>query len=386
MTAATCTGRRPIATVLCAGVIALATAFISGPGPAFASARPDASSQPPGPRIAAASGEELLTVSASSAGSAWATGQSLQGGGSFLLHWNGKAWSRVSLPAADTATGVTDISLDNAWLAGSRSSKTLIMHWNGTRWSRVSSPDVAGQANYTGPISASSPRNAWAAGDSCPPDSQGCVPLMLHWNGKAWSEVASPAIGDSAVRSVKTLSGNDAWAVGHDCATGGCYEPLVLHWNGTGWSQVSLPSTGPGGLSGVTATSAGNAWAVGAGMHTFTSWIFRWNGTTWSTVAHPSPGVGDFLAEVTATSARNAWAVGYSCTARNCGRTATLILHWNGKTWSRVSSPNSGDGSELADVTATSFRNAWAVGSDCTVEIKCSPIILHWNGKAWSKD
>lgn len=291
----------------------------------------------------------------------------------------------MSLPAADAVVGVTDISPDSVWLVGSLSSRTLVMHWNGTSWSRVASPNVAGQANFLSAISASSARNAWAVGDSCPTDSEGCVPLTLPWNGTAWSTVASPAIGGASLHSVQTLSAGDAWAVGHDCVTG-CYTPLVLHWNGTSWSQVSLPTSTAGGLSAVTASSASRGFAVGDGMGTSKTWIFRWNGTRWSTAPHPNPGAGDFLSGVTMTSRNNAWAVGFSCTANGCIHTRTLILRWNGKAWSRVSSRNSGNGSELADVTATSSRNAWAVGYDCTITVKCSPIILHWNGAAWAKD
>jgi hypothetical protein len=364
MTAATRKNRRTAAAALCAGGISLATASISASGPASASSRPDAESQP---LAVAATGEELLTVSASSARSAWATGELLKGG-TVLLHWNGRAWSRASFPdpAANTFRGVTDVTPDNAWLAGVRSGKTVILHWNGTKWRRVASPNVAGQSNGVDAVSASSADNAWAVGSTCPLDSQDCVPLMLHWNGTDWSRVASPAVGGSAVLAVKT-------------------EPLVMHWNGTRWSQVPLPPAVIGGLSGVTATSASNAWAVGNGLGNGKTWIFHWNGTRWSEAAHPNPGFGDALFGVTAISRRNAWAVGYSCTSKGCAHTHTLMLHWNGKAWSKVTSPNAGTGSELADVAAVSARSAWAVGGDCTITVNCAPIVLHWNGTAWSK-
>jgi hypothetical protein len=66
---------------------------------------------------------------------------------------------------------------------------------------------------------------------------------------------------------------------------------------------------------------------------------------------------------VTATSARNAWAVGY--TDSNGGGAKTLILHWNGKKWKRVPvlSLEPADSDALTAVAATSDGNAWAVGS-----------------------
>jgi len=63
--------------------------------------------------------------------------------------------------------------------------------------------------------------------------------------------------------------------------------------------------------------------------------------------------VHSILHGVTATSARNAWAVGLTVAEK------TLILRWNGTAWKRVPSPG---GLGLLGVAATSARNAWAVG------------------------
>jgi hypothetical protein len=57
------------------------------------------------------------------------------------------------------------------------------------------------------------------------------------------------------------------------------------------------------------------------------------------------------LQSVAATSATNAWAVGEYATSAG---SQTLILRWNGTTWTRVTSPNSGTGETLSGVAATS--------------------------------
>ena len=76
---------------------------------------------------------------------------------------------------------------------------------------------------------------------------------------------------------------------------------------------------------------------------------------------------------MTATSARNAWAVGITSTSK------TLILRWNGSAWKLIRSPNPSAGRDiLGGVTATSARNAWAVGSAGS-----GTLILRWNGTAW---
>ena len=88
---------------------------------------------------------------------------------------------------------------------------------------------------------------------------------------------------------------------------------------------------------GVSATSGTSAWAVGSystatGSRTL---ILRWNGTSWSKAASPNPVPGyDILFGVSATCGSNAWAVGYYLTASGSSR--TLVLHWNGTSWSRT--------------------------------------------------
>ena len=114
----------------------------------------------------------------------------------------------------------------------------------------------------------------------------------------------------------------------------------------------------------MTATSASNAWAVGAAFTSIgeKTMILHWNGTKWARVASPNP--QGKTAEVTldgvaATSASNAWAVGDYATVSG---DKSLILHWNGRAWKQVPSPNPGTVNELTSVAAVSTSNIWAVG------------------------
>jgi hypothetical protein len=363
-----------------------------------------AASGPAGPaglRPAAGASEELLDVSATSVRNAWAVGQLENSGATPVLHWNGTAWSHVAIPdpAVNVAADITAVSADNAWLVGSHCTSgcttatpaktTLVMHWNGTAWSRVASPGAAGMNSRLAAVSASSAGNAWAAGNACSTTIQSCVPLMLHWNGTTWSKVASPAIGDDdTLAAVQTTSATDAWAVGDACTTA-CHVPLVMHWNGRSWSAATLPATNITGLFGVTGTTTSDVWAVGNTYSNSTGYenlIYHWNGTSWSTVTHPDARGGLFA--VTAISRTDAWAAGFSCTSKTCAASRTLTLHWNGSAWSKVASPNPGPGHNdtLAAVAATSASNAWAVGYNTrkgTSQYVFAPITLHWNGKAW---
>jgi hypothetical protein len=95
-------------------------------------------------------------------------------------------------------------------------------------------------------VSAGAGGTAWAVGSSCTP---GCLApraatraLILHWDGTAWSQAASPSpAGKAILTGVSAGPGGDAWAAGYTC-TPGCFAPseanqtLIMRWNGVTWS------------------------------------------------------------------------------------------------------------------------------------------------------
>jgi hypothetical protein len=281
---------------------------------------------------------------------------------------------------AVSATSATD-----AWAVGfyrnetTHIDDTLILHWNGERWSQFKSPNPGKYRNRLSGVSAVSRNDAWAVGVSN--FSAGAHSIILHWNGTAWSRVKIPR---SYLSGVSADSATDAWAVGDK----------ILHWDGTAWSRVKSPNPGRGNiLFGVSADSATDAWAVGryrkATTHADETLILHWNGATWSRVEAPSPGAHiSELDGVSADSATDAWAVGYYQNAPSRDqRFHPLILHWNGTVWSRVKSPNPGAHSLLNGVSALTRTGAWAVGFSCP-PAGCNAaksLILHWDGTAWSR-
>lgn len=151
------------------------------------------------------------------------------------------------------------------------------------------------------------------------------------------------------------------------------------------WVHKASPNVGTGdnNLYGVAAISASNAWAVGGyfvGASTVTL-IEHWNGKSWSVVSSPNVGTGDLLYGVYAVSAADVWAAGsyFNGTAGQ-----TLIEHWNGKFWSVVSSPNVGIGTnELFAIRGASSHSIWAVGDTVTSYPTSRTLILHWSGGHW---
>lgn len=215
--------------------------------------------------------------------------------------------------------------------------------------------------------------------------------LTEHWNGLAWTPMPSSSPGgssnDSSFAAVAVKSPADAWAVGH-YSNGKANQTLIELLSGGTWEQVSSPN--PAGpvhdnfLNAVAITSARDAWAVGTYIPGLTAHtlIEHWNGATWSKVTSPSPKASELFG-VAVTSASNVWAVGSYADSRNAPQ--TLIVHWTGTTWKRVPSPDPGgptSTASLSAVAASSASNAWAVGTYFKHGV-AKPLFLHWNGKAW---
>ena len=213
-------------------------------------------------------------------------------------------------------------------------------------------------------VSAGPGDSAWAAGST----TSGRA-LIVHWNGAAWSQAASPSPGGAALlHGVSAAPDGSAWAAGDTCASG-CGTPsetdrtLILRWDGLSWSQTASPSPGSTAfLYGVSAAPDGSAWAIGstgASSGAGRTLILHWDGAAWSRAASPSPGRDALLLGVSAGPGGTAWAVGDSCMS-GCGtRSAVyrmLIMHWDGKAWSLVTGPSLGSDAYLYDVSARPGR------------------------------
>jgi hypothetical protein len=229
---------------------------------------------------------------------------------------------------------------------------------------------------------------AWAVGEKCPKEPEGCTPgsdEILRESASGWSEGPAPDPGGQAsLVAVSADSATDAWAVG---SYFGGEKNLYLHWTGAAWKQVGGPDNST--LTGVAAISPTDALAVGyytSSTGATVTLALHWNGKTWAKVATPNPGGAgdDELLGVTAVSATDAWAVGYLLTG--AAGLQTLILHWNGQAWSQSTAPRATtDGTRLSAVAAGSGTDVWAVGQYNTASDWEHPLILHWNGQAWSE-
>jgi hypothetical protein len=381
-------------------------AAVAAIGALPAAALPAAAAGPPA-ADPSSSYNALNGVSADSATDAWAVGDYLNTTtgirDTLILHWNGTAWARVATPSPGTRfnvlNGVSAVSARNAWAVGFYRNQTagalpLILHWNGTAWSQATAPASGMPETELNGVSTVSDREAWAVGFAATPAAGRFTTLILRWNGTSWSRMTSPdpSPEDSFLQGVSATDGGGAWAVG-SYARGKTLRTLVLKWSSPAWSQVTSASPAPAGrynlLAGVSAIGQGHAWAVGNNPDSATgpgqTLVLGWNGTSWPRVPSPDPGAGaNELTGVSAVSGTQAWAVGYAQLNATGGPRDTLILGWDGTSWSQVRSPSPGPASNmLTGVSADSATDAWAVGSYVSKSVR-DTLILHWNGTAWS--
>ena len=249
----------------------------------------------------------------------------LTGYRTLIEHWDGDAWRIVTSPNTTPAQGnhlfaVTCVSASDCWAAGhyynGEGDLPLVEHWNGNAWTIVISPDP-GHYNYLNAITCASASDCWAVG-AATNDGNFFQTLIAHWDGAAWRIVTSPDTGltdDDQLFDVTCASASDCWAVGSSRPyTDIVYQTLIEHWNGTAWTIIASPHTGYERLLGVTCASASDCWAVGYYYNDTVGQplIEHWNGTAWTIIGSPhnSP-AGQSLVGVTCASASDCWAVGY---------------------------------------------------------------------------
>src|SRR6185503_14020813 len=121
----------------------------------------------------------------------------------------------------------------------------------------------------------------------------------------------------------------------------------------------------------------------------FSTLIEHYDGNSWSVVTSPNTteGQDNELFAVRCTSATDCWAVGYYSVgnpALPIGTLVyqTLIVHWDGNAWSLVDSPNSSavESNVLNDVACAAPDNCWAVGGFHGTSGPSLTLIEHYDG------
>jgi hypothetical protein len=331
----------------------------------------------------------LFAASASSANDVWAVGNS-------TIHFDGTKWTAFPAPLINgqlTADlqGIVDISPTLAWAVGNitlgANAGQIIEQWNGTKWNLFPNPTFPpnSQSDLFA-MTSTSANDIWAVGNLVQDLSNGqalSFNLFEHFDGTAWTPTLINTNTFEALTGVSADAINDAWAVGWvSPLTTGSNEPLAIHWNGANWVSAATPHVGQGAneLNAVLALAPNDVWAVGFStphappqQSATLTLIEHFDGKTWKVV--PSPNVGpqsvsqsNRLLGLTANSANDIWAFGSFFAADGSGHQMTLLLHWDGTSWSLASSPNPTKGSFLDDLlfagVVPSSGNVWIFGNE----------------------
>jgi hypothetical protein len=99
---------------------------------------------------------------------------------------------------------------------GATDESTLILHWDGEAWSVVASPNGPNPSNALDDLVAFGPEDVWAAGSSYDELAVTSRTLVERWDGSAWRVVRSPN-PDPEYNWLSGIGGRtaeDVWAVG----------------------------------------------------------------------------------------------------------------------------------------------------------------------------
>ena len=103
--------------------------------------------------------------------------------------------------------------------------------------------------------------------------------------------------------------------------------------------------------------------------------IKHYDGVRWRTI--PSFAGKGFLSSVSAVATDDVWAVGQT-------GNAVLVLHWDGASWQRASTPTYPGDAALYDVDVIAPDYVVASGLYYFGECPCTVISLVWDGSTWS--
>jgi hypothetical protein len=315
--------------------------------------------------------------------------------------------------------GVSLASPADGWAVGTFDSENavahpLVEHWNGTSWALGNAPKPSGRDAQLSGVDELSPSDVWAVGSS-----QGSggvtsdLPLIENWNGTSWSMVTGASLPAGASGQLNAIGGSgpdDLWAVGLTLSADQSQESLILeHFDGTQWSNVAFPSQDsvcdPGledcflDPTAIAASGPDDVWLAGnvsqpnATQHL----LAHWNGTSWALSTAPclegtatatcDPEGVDLneLTGLTVLSPTDAWASGSEGNVNDENFHIPYVLHWNGTTWSLVTTPNKGsEGSLLNGISSVSASDIWAVGQTQQLNGAIKPLTEQFNGTAWA--
>lgn len=238
------------------------------------------------------------------------------------------------------------------------------------RWRAESLPSLLVPSTTLLAGAAVNANDAWAVGDVR--GGPGNLPLILHWNGQAWSKAATTGIADVQLAAVVATAG-ETWV----SATPDGSPAVIYKLSGARWVKVSSPAVPDAVIAG---GPGGQVWAAGQTV----SALARWTGTGWHLYQTGLTTINNgsfFISALGFEGGADGWAVGEN------GAQA-LVLRWNGTSWRKAAAPplpNGAGSGDLSSVLVTPSAGVWATGQ-LQPQAGGAPVnwLVHWNGSSWA--
>jgi hypothetical protein len=300
------------------------------------------------------------------------------------------AWNIVTSPntgSFDGSRAVSCLNSTDCMAVGSNDGggQTLVENWNGHGWTILPGPT---QTGILAAVSCTSPTSCMAVGYG----QLGSGPVLAErWDGTTWSISPTPTGVDGQLNSVSCTSSTNCMGVGWLYPDGSLIQStLAEHWNGSTWSIVATPNQGTSYnvLNSVSCTSSTMCVAVGEGPVGGATLVETWNGSTWALTPSPNPSTSQYILLNGVSCSSSTWciAVGqYDNYSSGSDVTQTLVMKFDGSTWSIASGPNVGGGGTVFNaVSCTSSTQCVAVGYSGGDFYTSVTLVAAWNGTTWT--
>lgn len=162
-------------------------------------------------------------------------------------------------------------------------------------------------------IVALAPDDVWAFGATGGPSLRSAIPLILHWDGTAWTSVPPP-VAAGAIQAASASGADDVWILGEAERAGRCHS-FIREFDGTRWQRI--PGRHRCGWEDVLALAPDDTWLADGQK------LAHWDGSswdeTWTVPCRTRECRHGWLVDLDAASATDAWGVGWPAISAHLG-------------------------------------------------------------------
>jgi hypothetical protein len=269
--------------------------------------------------------------------------------------------------------------------------------WDGTSWTPITPPAPAGTYSELQGVACVTVSNCLAVGSALPA-ANSARPLIMKWNGSAWTEVSAgsqvPTGYQNYLNDISCPAANSCEAVGYSAPASGPSKPLAMHWDGSVWTvRASAVPNQSGGepaqessaLEAVSCASTTACKAVGrlrssvSGTIAMRPVLQRLSGSEWlSETPELTSHAHMWLEGVSCPSANVCFAVGSSGESATGEPPSPFVQRWNGTKWSYewpLTLPENYGPVGLYDISCASVNSCRATGLEGRG--------VRWTGSEW---